>query len=150
MEATKLRGRVMILSAILMVLVGICFCAISIYFFYTSYRLVSGGYTVDAVVVHLHSSQDGNDAAPIYEYTVDGETYTYESDSSRYPYPEVGEHVTLYYDPANPSKAREPGFMGLWLLPAVFCPGSLIMVLAGFLLGGFGFLSIKGIEVGSV
>jgi hypothetical protein len=60
---------------------------------------------------------------------VEGKQYEYESvNSSSPPSHDVGEVVTLLYDPDNPGKARVNSFWELWLLSVILCPVSLVMI----------------------
>jgi hypothetical protein len=94
---------------------------------YTSWRFVSEGREVPATVVALErvSGSDGVSYSPVFEYRVDGQTYTYESvNSSNPPTHEVGEQTTLLVMADDPESARENSFWELWLLPTIMCPVS--------------------------
>jgi hypothetical protein len=105
---------------------------LSIWFTYTSYKFSTSGEEVQGTVVRLESStSDGSTTySPVYSYTVDGKKYEYESvNSSNPPAHEVGEVVTLLYDPERPDKARVNSFFELWLLPIIMCPVSFMMLI---------------------
>lgn len=79
---------------------------------------------VDAVVVDLVPSVDSDGDtvyAPVYEYTVDGTTYRYKSKVSLggVVVPDVGDHRTLLYNPADPADARVRNWFLLLVLPGI-------------------------------
>jgi Protein of unknown function (DUF3592) len=102
------------------------------WYLYSSWTYYSKGVEVQGTVVRLesHSSSDGGDTySPVFSYSVDGKPYEYESvNSSSPPSNEVGDVVTLLYNPDNPAKARQNSFWELWLLPLVLCPSSIFMI----------------------
>lgn len=59
---------------------------------------------------------------PIFEFTKpDGTVHTIESDlATNPPQYEVGEIVTLYYNPSNPHDARPYSIIDSWIIPMVF------------------------------
>lgn len=125
-------GCTVIFMGILMFLFGVGAGLYSLYSGYNSGNLVFNGSRVDAVVVDmkLGNTSDANvGASPIYEYTVDGKTYQYESENQSYPPKyKIGDHETLMYDPKNPENAKENNFLGLWLLPMILCPTSIVSI----------------------
>ena len=128
-------------AAILMILAGVFMGLAGGYFLFQSLQLSTRGLQVDAVVVDLVQSPNDRTAAPIYEYTVDGETYHFRSKTKSYPHLLIGDHQTLVYDPNNPARATENTFSDLWLLPSITCIaspllllGAVIVVVAGKLL----------------
>lgn len=106
---------------------------VSVWYAYSSWNFYSKGEKAQGTVVRLeehYSSDSGNTYSPVYRYTVNGQEYEYESVNSSYPpSKEVGEVVTLLYDPNNPSKARENSIWELWLLPMILCPVSFMMII---------------------
>jgi hypothetical protein len=99
---------------------------------YGSYALMRTGATVLGTVIEnrVVSGDDGDSYKPIVEYTVDGETYTFESlNSSDPPAYRVGETVSLRYDPAKPQVARINSLFDLWLMPAILAPVALVLAL---------------------
>lgn len=104
---------------------------VGIWYGYTSWRFVSAGDEVPATVIALaesYSSDSGVSYSPVFEYQVDGKTYTYESvNSSDPPTHRVGEQTTLFVDADDPEKARENSFWELWLLPVIMCPVSILV-----------------------
>ena len=77
--------------------------------------------TTPGVIVDLVFSTDSDgDAAytPVYQYTVDGNTYRYQGaiSYSGAIVPSIGDRVTMLYDPGNPSDARVRNvFLLIWL-----------------------------------
>jgi hypothetical protein len=73
-----------------------------------------------------HRDDDGlvrNDAvyAPVFEFqSADGKVHRVEGDASNPPRHQVGDEVSLLYDPAAPEGARLESFSGLWLFAALF------------------------------
>jgi len=102
------------------------------WYFYSSWTFYSKGVEVQGTVVRLegHSSSDsGYSYSPVFSYSVAGQQYEYESvNSSNPPSNEVGDVVTLLYNPDYPGKARQNNFWELWLLPLVLCPASIFML----------------------
>ena len=142
MATKKQSGCSNIAMGIFMILGGIIMGIAGLYFAFQSWQLVSNGSKVDAVVVDLEyspkPSSGGRPAAPIYEYTVDGQTYTFRSKTKSNPHPLIGDHQTLLYDPKNPANASEDTFMDLWLLPAIACPASVLLIFAAVIVMAFG------------
>lgn len=112
------------ISTVVLVVLGL-------WYTYTSFKFSTNGEEVQGTVVRLESStSDGSTTySPVYSYTVNGQKYEYESvNSSNPPAHEVGEQVTLLYDPDHPDKARVNSFFELWLLPIIICPVSIGML----------------------
>ena len=126
----KASGGLSVVMGIFMILFGICLGAAGSYYAFQSWQLTSNGLEVDAVVVDLDQSPSDRTAAPIYEYTVDGETYRFRSKTKSYPHPLMGDHQTLLYDPNNPKHASENTFSELWFLPMIICPSSALLIIA--------------------
>ena len=105
---------------------------------FASWRFVSAGSEVPATVISLtenYSSDSGTTYSPVFEYRVNGQTYTYESvNTSDPPSHQVGDHTTLLVDPKNPQSARENTFWELWLLPVIMCPVSLLVAVIAIVL----------------
>ena len=124
----KLGGAFLLLPISAVIMLGV-----SIWYTISSYGFYSNGIEVESTVVRLessHSSDSGTTYSPVYRYIVDGQEYEYESvNSSSPPSHDVGEVVTLLYDPDDPGRARVNSFWELWLLPVILCPVSLFMVL---------------------
>ncbi|MBC8144587.1 MAG: DUF3592 domain-containing protein [bacterium] len=97
----------------------------------------------DGVVIGLAQSQSHSSKSssyfPVIQYqTSSGETTTFQSNSgSSPPAFEVGERVTVLYDPAQPADASIDSFWQLYALPAIFG----IIGLVFFAVGGGMFIA---------
>ncbi|MPY78198.1 MAG: DUF3592 domain-containing protein [Actinophytocola sp.] len=56
---------------------------------------------------------------PVVEFTADGETQTFESDTCSDPGPRIGERLAVRYDPANPADATLGSWTARWLLVTI-------------------------------
>ena len=126
-----------IAMGVLMILFGIGAGLFSAYAFYRSWQLISNGSKVDALVSDMEfgsSDGGGRPAAPVFEYTINGQVYHMTSGNESYPprY-KIGDHETLLVDPQNPENARENNFLALWLLPMIMCPTSIVSIGAAIL-----------------
>lgn len=73
---------------------------------------------------------------PIYEYTVDGKSYTVTGHEASLFIPENGEKGTVYYDPENPEKSKT--VLGIGIYPTIALSGLVIFLIgAAFLLAKF-------------
>lgn len=118
---------------ILLPISAVILLGLSIWYTYSSYRFYNSGVEVEASVVRLEevaSADSGTSYSPVFRYTVNEHEYEYESvNSSNPPSHEVGEVVTLLYDPNHPDQARENSFWELWLVPCIMCPASVLMII---------------------
>jgi hypothetical protein len=87
-----------------------------------SFRMGAERVTGTVSEVELRHYSDGNSYCPIVQYNTRlGQTYSHNSDVCSWPPSfEVGQLVTIYYDPANPSNSQLDSFMGVWFIPALF------------------------------
>lgn len=111
-------------------LIWIILFGVGLYYSFNSFRLVTSGTEVDAIIVDMDAdNSDGTTTySPIYEYIYAGETYRYNSvNSSNIVTYDIGDHTTLLVDPSNPHNARQKSFWELWLMPAIMLPVSLGM-----------------------
>ncbi len=112
---------------------ALAMAAVGAYFGFTSFTLMQGGHTVQGAVTELVESQSedgGVSYAPIVEYEVDGQTYSFNTRNySNPPAYHVGQQVTVLYDPAKPGFGRINNVWELWLLPGILCPAALVMFL---------------------
>lgn len=103
------------------------------YIGYNNYQLRTTGASTIGTVIRLEESSDsdGTSYSPVFQYQVNGQTYEFESqNSSNPPTHRVGDQDTIFYDPANPSKAQIDSFLDMWLAPGMLtCIGG-----AGFLI----------------
>ncbi len=118
------------LWGLLLNLLWIGMLAIGLYYGYSSWHLTTQGSRIVGNVVQMISSEDDNgdySYAPVVQYAVNGNTYTYESHNyTNPPAYQEGQQVQLLYDPAHPDKARISNFLELWLLPFLLIPFALI------------------------
>lgn len=82
----------------------------------------------------LRHYSDGNSYCPIVDFTTRlGQTYSHHSDVCSWPPSfEVGQKVTIYYDPANPNNSQLDSFLGVWFIPVLF-------TFMGLVFGGIGY-----------
>jgi hypothetical protein len=117
---------------VLLPISAVILALVSAWYLYSSWTFYSKGIEVQGTVIRLESSsssEGGTTYSPVFSYTVDSKQYEYESvNSSNPPSNEVGDVVTLLYDPNRPEKARQNSFWELWLLPIILCPASIFML----------------------
>lgn len=104
------------------------FCLWGVYAAYTAYLLETTGVVTTGVVTGLdESTTDGSTTySPIVEFTVNEQTYTFESgNASSPPAYEVGETVNVRYDPADPNTAQIDKLTERWLMPVLLIPSML-------------------------
>lgn len=109
----------------------LAFCLWGVYAAYNSYNLGKNGETTTGIVIKLEKSNDGDNTccvySPIIQFTVNGQTYTIEGDSaSNPPAYEVGEEVSILYNPANPNNAQINKLLERWLMPIIIIPAMII------------------------
>ncbi|MEQ8925610.1 MAG: DUF3592 domain-containing protein [Fulvivirga sp.] len=91
----------------------------------TDYKLAGNGIELNGKVI-------SNPAQPVFEYKVNESIYHYYSiTSSSPPSYYVGEVVTLYVDPENPTRVLVNTFTDRWLLEAILGGMGLIFTLVG-------------------
>jgi len=116
----------------LLPIAGVILAAVGGWYLFTSWTFYSKGVKVESTVVRLESSQSSDSGvtyAPVFSYTVDGQSYEVKSGTTSYPpLYEKGDVVTLLYNPDNPKSARENSFWELWGLPLILCPSSILML----------------------
>jgi hypothetical protein len=85
-----------------------------------SFRM--GAEKVNGTVIEneLRHYSDGNSYCPVVRFTTRlGQPYTHFSDVCSWPPSfEVGQQVTIYYDPKNPNSSQLDSFLGVWFIPA--------------------------------
>jgi hypothetical protein len=101
-------------------------------------RFLGSAHSATGEVVEMvprRSSKGSTTWAPVVSYTVNGAVHRLESSySSNVFMYEVGERVTVRYEPGNPGEARIDGWLESWLLPTIL--GG-IGVVFGVVGGGF-------------
>lgn len=104
------------------------FCLWGVFAASTAYRLETTGVVTQGVVIGLdESNSDGSVTySPIVEFTVNGQTYSFDSgNSSSPPEYEIGESVNVRYDPADPHTAQIDKYSERWLMPILLIPSML-------------------------
>lgn len=96
------------------------FIGLFLYFANRDYHLDQVGLIATGTVTGLEESSSAEDGccvyAPIVEFTVDGQTFTFtSSNASDPPRYQAGDQVEVQYDPGNPDVAQIAGGLG-WLL----------------------------------
>jgi hypothetical protein len=103
------------------------FCLWGAYAAYTSWKLENVGMTTTGIVVRLEESDSAEGGccvySPVIEFTVEGQTYSFEGDTASYP-PDyaVGEEVSVLYDPNDPDTAQINKWIERWLFPIIIIP----------------------------
>lgn len=108
------------LFAVPFLLGGLLFAGIGAFFLVDAIDRVSTSSETTGIIVGLETSSDGDTAAPIVEFEVDGVIYRFTSNFYRSPTPTVGDAIGVLYDPANPADAAENSRGLLWIFPIVF------------------------------
>jgi hypothetical protein len=110
------------------------FCLWGVYAAYTSWTLEQNGQTVTGQVVELEESNSSEGGccvySPVIEFQVNGQTYSFDGDTaSDPPAYEVGEEVSVLYDPADPDTAQINKWSERWLMPIILIPAMLFAAL---------------------
>ena len=103
------------------------FCLWGVYAGYVSWTLEQNGETVTGSVVRLEESDSSDGGccvySPVIEFNLNGQTYSFEGDNASYPPAyEVGESVSVLYDPAEPHTAQINKWSERWLFPILIVP----------------------------
>ena len=115
------------------------FCLWGVYAGYVSWTLEQNGETVTGGVVRLEESDSSDGGccvySPVIEFNLNGQTYSFEGDNASYPPAyEVGESVSVLYDPAEPHTAQINKWSERWLFPILIVPA---MVLGALIVNFF-------------
>ena len=115
------------------------FCLWGVYAGYVSWQLEQGGERTTGNVVRLEESNSSEGGccvySPVVEFTAGGQTHSFESgNASDPPAYDVGEEVSVLYDPANPETAQIDSFFERWLFPIIIIPA---MILAALIVNFF-------------
>lgn len=110
------------------------FCLWGVYAGYVSWQLEQGGERTKGNVVRLEESNSSEGGccvySPVVEFTAGGQTYSFESgNASDPPAYDVGEEVSILYDPAKPETAQIDSFFERWLFPIIIIPAMIIAAL---------------------
>lgn len=115
------------------------FCLWGVYAAYTGWQLQTKGVTTTGTVVRLDERSSGAGGCctyvPVVDFQVSGQIYTFEGDNASYPPKyEVGEQVSVRYDPTNPNTAQIDSLFERWAFPVCIIPA---MILAAAILNFF-------------
>jgi hypothetical protein len=110
------------------------FCLWGAYAGYVSWQLEQHGETTTGTVLLLEESNDSEGGccvySPVIEFNANGQTYSFESNNASYPPAyEVGEQVSVLYDPANPDTAQINKWTERWLFPIIIVPSMILTAL---------------------
>jgi hypothetical protein len=108
------------------------FCLWGVYMMYASVQLQSKGVVTEGIVVEMDASTtDGSTTyAPIIEFQVNGQTYSFKGGiSSNPPQYSVGDRVEVRYDPDNPKTAQINKSSERWLVPLILIPAMIFSAL---------------------
>lgn len=110
------------------------FCLWGAYAGYVSWQLEQNGETTTGIVTRLEESSDGDGGccvySPVVEFEANGQTYSFESDNASYPPAyDVGEQVSVLYDPSDPNAAQINKWTERWLMPVILVPAMMFTAL---------------------
>ncbi len=110
------------------------FCLWGAYAASVSWKLQTAGEVTTGTVTRLEESKTSEgyccEYAPVVEFDVNGQTYSFENDSaSDSPDYEIGSQVQVRYDPADPNTAQIDNAVERWLFPAIIIPAMLFAAL---------------------
>lgn len=113
--------------AITFALIGSMFLVIGVGFSWSSYSLLTVAKRSEGTVIKLvqngQQARHGNRAgvAPVVEFFLEGNRHEFQSWlSTSPPQFDVGDKVTVLYDPNDPRRAGIESFVTLWLFPTIF------------------------------
>lgn len=115
------------------------FCLWGAYAANVSWRLQTAGEITTGTVARLEESETSEGYccvySPVVEFEANGQTYSFENNNadntSDY---QIGEEVSVLYDPANPTTAQINTFYDRWLFPIIIIP---VMIFAALLFDFF-------------
>lgn len=115
------------------------FCLWGAYAGYVSWMLEQGGERTTGNVVRLEESNSSEGGccvySPVIEFNANGQTYSFESgNASDPPAYDIGQEVSVLYDPANPETAQINSFIERWVFPIIIIP---VMIFAALILNFF-------------
>jgi len=107
------------------------FCLWGVYAAYTGWQLQTNGVTTPGTVVRLNEQSDAEGGCctyvPVVDFYVNDQVYTFEGDNASYPPAyEVGEGVSVRYDPTNPNTAQIDSLFERWAFPVIIIPAMII------------------------
>jgi len=107
---------------VLFLLIALVNGGLAIWFYISTTRFVRHAVRTTGTVVRVVNGGGNGGAYPVIDFT-DSAGTTHQTTSwwsSDPPAYLVGQTVNVFYDPANPSKARIDGFAELWLIATIF------------------------------
>jgi len=110
------------------------FCLWGVYAGYISWQLEQNGETTTGIVVQMEASSCSEGGccvySPVIEFVAGGQTFSFEGDTaSDPPAYEVGEAVSILYDPADPDTAQINKWSERWLFPLIIIPAMILTAL---------------------
>jgi len=110
------------------------FCLWGAYAAYISWKLEQTGETVTGTVVRLEESDSSEGGccvySPVIKFAANGQTFSFETGNASYPPAyEVGEEVSVLYDPGDPNTAQINKWSERWLFPIIIIPAMLLTAL---------------------
>ncbi len=117
--------------------VGIIFLGLAGWIYQRKRNFILESERAEGVVIEMVGSGSGSGTAPIVEYDVIGQKFTYRSTLySSPPSYRVGESVEVFYKAANPEDAVLKGFMEQWFVVLLLGIIGGIFLLVGFVSSG--------------
>lgn len=117
---------------ILIGLIGIVFFSLGVYLFYDTVCFMGRSRIAMATVIDFQVNKEGN-YFPIFQFKDEsGSTVTTKSPSGGKPPPyDIGDRISILYDPLNPTNVKVNSIIYTWLPPlfSIFM-GALVVVLA--------------------
>lgn len=125
----RIIGVITIISAISTLALGVFFFVKTNRFLKTAVR------TKGKVVDNKRSDSNGDVYRPVFSFVDDsGKKYIVQSSFGSYPPKyEIGESISVFYDPQNPQHAKIDSFEILWLIPVLLFIGPVPPLIFGIL-----------------
>lgn len=127
---------------IVFVIIGTIFLLVGLGFAWSSWSLLSVAERTEGTVIrmvgqqHRARNQNRGGAAPVVEFHVAGERHEFHSMlSTSPPQFQVGEKVTILYNPKDPRDAGIDSFVTLWLFPTIFGGIGAVMLTVAAVIG---------------
>lgn len=123
--------------AFVFLMIGSIFSLIGGGFAWSSYSVVSVSQRAEGSVIRLVGNVRKGSVAPVAEFFVDGKRHEFQSWLyTSPPQFDVGDKVSVLYDPGDPQRCRIESFVTLWLFPTIFGGiGAVMLVVSSALLG---------------
>ena len=110
------------------------FCLWGVYALFIGYSLEKNGEITTGTVTELEESSSSEGGccvySPVIEFQANGQSYQFDGGNASYPPAyEVGETVSVIYDPENPNTAQINKWSERWLFPLIIIPAMLFAAL---------------------